>query len=84
MKEQYLKMIMDFKKLDIEDKKEEVYKNTLELLNLLYFVNKKTDEYNKALPIIKKYDDEDEYFNALYTLIISLKEENAKVVEKFI
>ena len=29
-----------------------------------------------------KYSDEDEYFNLLFTYIISLKEENAKLIDK--
>ena len=32
--------------------------------------------------LLNKYSDEDEYFNLLFTYIISLKEENAKLIDK--
>ena len=31
---------------------------------------------------VLKHSDEDEYFNLLFTYIISLKEENAKLIDK--
>ena len=64
-----------------EDKKEDVMKQSLELLKLLYYVNKKADEYNELLPILSEYNDEEEYFDKLFTIIISLKEENAKLLD---
>ena len=84
MEEKYLNLVNSFKNLDIDDKKKEIIKNIGELLILLYKVNNSFDYDNKALPVINDYEDEDEdeYYNMLFTYIISLKEENAKVIEK--
>ena len=82
MEERYLNLINAFKKLDVEDKKEEIIKNSFELLKLLYFVNKKIDNYNDILPVLNNYNNEDEYFDLLFTHIISLKEDSAKLIEK--
>ena len=80
--EKYYKLVDSFSDLDIEDKKEEVLKHTLELLQLLYLKNKKLDKDADVLPVLNKYRDEDEYFNLLFSYIISLKEENAKLIDK--
>ena len=45
-------------------------------------INKKIDNMNEVLPIYNNYSNDDEYFNLLFTYIISLKEENAKLIEK--
>lgn len=82
MEESYLKYIESFNELDIEDKKEEIKNNLYDLLRLLYFTNKKIDNMNEVLPVYNNYSNEDEYFNLLFTYIISLKEENAKLIEK--
>ena len=82
MEESYLKYINNFNELDIEDKKEEIKNNLYDLLRLLYFTNKKIDNMNEVLPIYNNYSNDDEYFNLLFTYIISLKEENAKLIEK--
>lgn len=82
MEESYLKYIESFNELDIEDKKEEIKNNLYDLLRLLYFTNKKIDNMNEVLPIHNNYSNDDEYFNLLFTYIISLKEENAKLIEK--
>ena len=82
MEESYLKYIESFNELDIEDKKEEIKNNLYDLLRLLYFTNKKIDNMNEVLPIYNNYSNDDEYFNLLFTYIISLKEENAKLIEK--
>ena len=81
MENKYIELIKAFKEMDIEDKKEDVMKQSLELLKLLYYVNKKMDKYNNLLPILPEYNDEDEYFDKLFTIIISLKEENAKLLD---
>ena len=81
MEYKYIELVKAFKEMDIEDKKEDVMKQSLELLKLLYYVNKKADEYNELLPILSEYDDEEEYFDKLFTIIISLKEENAKLLD---
>ena len=82
MKEEYLNLIRKFRNLDIDDKKQEIINNTFELLKLLYLTNKKIDNYNELLPILKDYQNEDEYYDQLFTYIISLKEENAKLIEQ--
>ena len=82
MEEQHYKLINAFKNLDVEDKKQEIFKNIHELLNLLYYTNKKIDEFNKILPVLNSEESEDEYFDKLFTYVISLKEENAKLIEK--
>ena len=83
MKEKkYYDLVSSFRELDLEDKKEEVLKHTLELLQLLYLKNKEFDKDADALPVLNKYRDKDEYFNLLFSYIISLKEENAKLIDK--
>ena len=57
--------------------------NSLELLKLLYYLNKQIDINTTPLPILSNYKTEDEYFDSLFTIIISLKEENAKLIEKY-
>ncbi len=84
MEERYIKLIETFQKLDIEDKKEEILKNIYDLLKLLYFTNKSIDKDNDILPVFTKYENEDEYYDQLFTYVISLKEENAKLIEKVI
>lgn len=80
MQEKYLNLVKKFKQLDIEEKQEEILKNLKELLHLLYITNKKLDEENNVLGILKNYNDEDSYYDVLFTYIISLKEENAKLI----
>ena len=75
-------LINAFKKLDIEDKKQEILKKTYELLKLLYFENKKIDSFNTPLEILNTYDDDDSYYDLLFSYIMSLREENAKIIEK--
>ena len=81
MEYKYIELIKAFKEMDIEDKKEDIMNQSLELLKLLYYVNKKINNYNEVLPILPEYNDEDEYFDKLFTIIISLKEENAKLLD---
>lgn len=81
MEEKYIEYIKAFKNLDIEDKRFELVKNARELLQLIYNTNYVLNENNKALPILNNYDNEDEFLNQLFTYIISLKEENAKLIE---
>ena len=82
--EKYYKLVDSFSDLDIEDKKEEILKHTLELLQLLYLKNKEFDKEAEVLPVLNKYRDKDEYFNLLFSYIISLKEEYAKLIDKLI
>ncbi len=82
MEEKYLNYIRSFNKLDIESKKEEIKNNLYDLLKLLYFINKKIDNMNEVLPVYNNYSNDDEYLNLLFSYIISLKEENAKLIEK--
>ena len=55
MEENYINLIRAFKKLDIEDKKEEIIKKLYELINLLYLENKKIDSFNVPLGILNDY-----------------------------
>ena len=81
MPKEYLNLINKFKHLDTDSKKEEIINNLFELLKLLYLTNKKIDNYNELLPVLKDYKNEDEYYDQLFTYIISLKEETAKLVD---
>lgn len=82
MEEQYINLIRNFKKLDIEDKKEEILKKIYELIQLLYLENKKIDSFNTPLGILQEYTDDNSYFDLLFTYIMTLREENAKLIEK--
>ena len=78
----YINLIRNFKELDIEDKKKEILNVVYEELRLLYLENKKIDNYNEPLPLLTGYSDEDSYFNLLFTCVMSLREENDKLIEK--
>ena len=82
MKENYINLLRNFKILDLEDKKDQILKKTYELLQLLYFENKKIDNLNSALGILKNFNDDDEYFDLLFSYIMTLREESAKIIEK--
>lgn len=84
MNNSYIDMVSAFSELDIESKREEILKEVSELLSLFYYMNKKCDSLNEALPVLQEYDSEDEYLDELFTILISLKEESAKVVERSI
>lgn len=81
MEEKYYNLINSFKELELNEKKEEIYKNIRELLYLLYLVNNKIIDDNKMLPVINNYSDDNEFYDVLFSSIISLKEENAKLIE---
>ena len=82
MMESYYELVDSFKDLDVYDKKEEVINELLSLLKLLSVVNKNSDVMNEVLPVIQSYDDEEEYFDELFTIIISLKEECANLIDR--
>ena len=82
MMESYYELVDSFKDLDVYDKKEEIINELLSLLKLLSVVNKNSDVMNEVLPVIQSHDDEDEYFDELFTIIISLKEECAKLIDR--
>ena len=82
MMESYYELVDSFKDLDVYDKKEEIISELLSLLKLLSTVNKNKDIMNEILPVIQSHDDEDEYFDELFTIIISLKEECAKLIDR--
>ena len=82
MEKKYLDLIVCFKKLDEEDKREEITNNLNELLEFYHNYNKNMDESNTLLPILKKYENESEYLDVLFSYIISLKEEIAKYIDK--
>lgn len=81
MQEKYNDYFMSFRELDEESKKQEIIKNMRELLSLLYSTNNKLLVDNNMLPVLKNTDNDEEYFDLLFTYIISLKEENAKLIE---
>ena len=83
MESKYLKYVEAFKRLDVEQKKKEIFVQMLELLKLLYMTNHKINEENKMLPVLDDYHDEEEYLDELFSLLISIKEENAKLIEFF-
>lgn len=80
--ESYYELVDSFKDLDVYDKKEEIINELLSLLKLLSMVNKNSDVMNEVLPVIQSHDDEEEYFDELFTIIISLKEECAKLIDR--
>lgn len=82
MEESYLKYIESFNELDIEDKKEEILKKIYELIQLLYLENKKIDSFNTPLGVLQEYTDDNSYFDLLFTYVMTLREENAKLIEK--
>lgn len=82
MEENYINLIAAFKGLEIEDKKEEILKKMYELIQLLYLENKKIDNFNTPLGILKEYSDDDSYYDLLFSYVITLREENAKLIEK--
>jgi len=61
--ENYSILISAFKKLDTEDKKEEIIKKLYEFIKLLYLENKKIDSFNVPLGIISDYHDDDSYYD---------------------
>ena len=80
MENNYNSLINSFKGLTEVDKRKIIIQNIGELLVLLYKTNKTYDAENTLLPVINDYSDENEYLDALFTQIISLKEETAKLV----
>ena len=82
MEENYINLIAAFKGLEIENKKEEILKKMYELIQLLYLENKKIDNFNTPLGILKEYSDDDSYYNLLFSYVMTLREENAKLIEK--
>ena len=82
MEENYINLIAAFKGLEIEDKKEEILKKIYELIQLLYLENKKIDNFNTPLGILKEYSEDDSYYNLLFSYVMTLREENAKLIEK--
>lgn len=82
MEENYINLLKNFKELDEIDKKNEILKKTYELIKLLYYENKKIDNSNSALGILSSFNDDDEYYNLLFSYIMTLREESAKIIEK--
>ena len=81
MNQQYIELVNNFKELTGEDKKQEILNNINELLRLLYITNKTYNEFNEVLPILTNYSNDNDYYDALFTNIISLKEETAKLIQ---
>lgn len=81
MIDKYINYFNSFKVLDTEDKKEEIINHFKDLIELLYKINKSYDNNNEILPILDKYETDEEFLDLLFTYIITLKEENAKMIE---
>ena len=81
MIDKYINYFNSFKVLDTEDKKEEIINHFKDLIELLYKINKYYDNNNEILPILDKYETDEEFLDLLFTYIITLKEENAKMIE---
>lgn len=77
LQDKYRNLVNEFSKLDIEDKKEEILNNLKELLDIFHNYNN-----DDLLPVLNDYEDDDEFLDMLFTYVISLKEENAKFIEK--
>ena len=48
----------------------------------MYLENKKIDSFNVPLGILNDYTDEDSYYDLLFSCIMTIREENAKLIEK--
>lgn len=81
MVEKYINYYNKFRELDNEDKKKEIVEHFKELILLLYKMNKNIDDNNEILPVLDKYEDDDEFLNLMFTYIITLKEENSKLID---
>ena len=81
MEEKYINLIKSFKTLDDEYKKEEILRNIYELLNLLHYINNKTNKFNNNLTLLNRIEKDSEYFDTLFSYIILLKEENAMLLK---
>lgn len=84
MREEYLKYVLAFKNMNTESKKAELVSQLAELIEFINDTNKQIDETDSYLPVLTKVNDEDDYLTQLFTLIISLKEENGKLVNRLI
>ena len=82
MENNYNNLINSFGELIDSDKRKIIIEDFNELLVLLYRINKTYNINNEVLPIINDYNNESEYLNVLYTRVISLKEEVAKLIQK--
>lgn len=80
MKQEYIELVNKFKDLSKTEKQIEIISNINELLRLMYIMNKSLNQSNEVLPIIKNYSNELEYYDVLFTNVISLKEEIAKLI----
>ena len=80
MKQEYIELVNKFKDLSKTEKQIEIISNINELLRLMYIMNKSLNQSNEVLPIIKNYSNELESYDVLFTKVISLKEEIAKLI----
>ena len=84
MKEEYLKYILAFKKLSTDNKQTEILSQLIELIQFTNTINNRLNDAEKPLPVLTTADNEDEYLDQLFTLLLSLKEENGKLVNYLI
>ena len=79
MIDKYIKYVADFKNLDEEDKKIEIRSNLKELFELIVKLNTNINEKNMVLPIYNELQT-DNFYDEMFTYIISLKEEISKYI----
>lgn len=84
MREEYLKYVLAFKNMNTESKKSELVSQLAELIKFINDTNKQIDIPDAYLPVLTNAVEEDDYLTQLFTLIISLKEENGKLVNYLI
>lgn len=84
MRDEYLKYVLAFKNMNTESKKTELVSQLAELIEFISNTNKQIDINDSYLPVLTKVSDDDDYLTQLFTLIISLKEENGKLVQHLI
>ena len=80
MKTEYVELVKYFRNLSDEEKMEEILNNVNELLNLLYTTNASLNSSNESLPLLNDYSNESEFYAVLFTNVISIKEETAKLI----
>ena len=80
MIEKYIKYVNAFEQLYEEDKKKEIVNQLKDLLEILYNINYDVNDKNELLPIIDSFEDE-RFLSQVFTCILSIKEENAKILD---
>lgn len=79
----YKNLLESFSDLEEEDKLEEIIKHVSELREFLEITNKKYDENNEMLDVLEEADTDEfgEKLDVIFSYVISIKEEVAKLFE---